>query len=65
MYKTKFKSWRWSKNLPQDIAAWMTRKQQQRNPTKTVFSFKGQEWDGEQLEEKYRNQLVAGELVMS
>ncbi|RMJ10577.1 hypothetical protein CDV36_009797 [Fusarium kuroshium] len=59
MYKTKFKSWRWSKNLPQDIAAWMTKKQQQRNPTKTVFSFRGQEWNGEQVEEKYRNQLFA------
>ncbi|KAI0546703.1 hypothetical protein F4679DRAFT_575264 [Xylaria curta] len=50
MYKNKFKIWRWSKNLPQEKAIWMSRKIIDRRPMKkTVFHWNNQEWTEERL----------------
>ncbi|KAF2786480.1 hypothetical protein K505DRAFT_289676, partial [Melanomma pulvis-pyrius CBS 109.77] len=50
-YKDKFKSWKWIKRLPGDVAQWMVEKASQReivDGKQTIFSFKGQSWTGEQ-----------------
>ncbi|KAJ3538030.1 hypothetical protein NM208_g6082 [Fusarium decemcellulare] len=57
MYKNRFKTWKWSKNLPQEKAAWMTEKGIQRRPAKTLFCWKNQEWTDEQLAQKYGTAL--------
>ncbi|KAL2209664.1 hypothetical protein CC79DRAFT_1382894 [Sarocladium strictum] len=52
MYKTKFKLWRWSKNLPQEKAVWMAEKVQQRMPRKTTFRWNHQQWTEDMLSRK-------------
>jgi hypothetical protein len=49
MYKNKFKSWRWSKNLSHERAMWMNEKIKQRHPTATVFQWNHQEWSEDQV----------------
>ncbi|KAM0429216.1 hypothetical protein ACHAPT_006430 [Fusarium lateritium] len=64
MYKNRFKIWRWSKNLPHEVARWMTEKIQQRRPTETVFYWNDQKWTSEKILHKYgkalHHQAMAG-----
>ncbi len=44
MYKDRFKLWKWSKNLPRDLAMGMLKVAQKRQPKKTMFKWGNQEW---------------------
>ncbi|MCJ1381030.1 hypothetical protein MMC17_004139 [Xylographa soralifera] len=48
LYKERFKTWGWQKNLPGDKAQWMTQKATKRkreDKKETIFLFGGQKWD--------------------
>lgn len=52
-YKTKFKAWKWQKNLPFEHAAWMAAKAQKREREEakdTVFIYGGSKWTRERAE---------------
>ncbi|KAF2689841.1 hypothetical protein K458DRAFT_356181 [Lentithecium fluviatile CBS 122367] len=53
-YKDKFKSWKWIKRLPGEVAQWMVEKANERQTEEgkeTTFSFKGRQWTIEQAQD--------------
>ncbi|KAK8131642.1 hypothetical protein PG984_008080 [Apiospora sp. TS-2023a] len=53
LYKAKFKEWSWQKNLPTDIATFMTGKAKSRKRSldkDTVFSYGGKVWETNRIE---------------
>lgn len=53
LYKTKFKEWKWQKNLSADTALQMAEKAKRRKREEakdTVFSFGGRVWDSQRIE---------------
>ncbi|KAF1958926.1 hypothetical protein CC80DRAFT_533884 [Byssothecium circinans] len=52
-YKDKFRSWKWAKHLPGDVAQWMVERSDQRRTQggkDTIFTFKGQSWSRDQAQ---------------
>lgn len=65
MYKDKFKQWKWSKNLPRDMAMGMLSKAKQRQPKQTVFQWRNQTWTMDRINKthgKFVNQSDPGIL---
>ncbi|KAH0594835.1 hypothetical protein MHUMG1_07670 [Metarhizium humberi] len=53
MYKDKFKQWKWSKNLPKDMAMAMLNKAKQRQPKQTIFQWGNQTWTIERIKKTH------------
>ncbi|UKZ79912.1 hypothetical protein TrVFT333_007675 [Trichoderma virens FT-333] len=49
MYKDKFKQWKWSKNLPGEVAVGMLSKANRRRPKETIFHWNNQAWPIERV----------------
>lgn len=55
MYKDKFKQWKWSKNLPKDMAMAMLNKAKRRQPKQTIFQWGNQTWTIERIKKTHGN----------
>ncbi|KAM0261006.1 hypothetical protein ACHAQJ_002441 [Trichoderma viride] len=53
MYKDMFKQWKWSKNLPRDIAIGMLNKAKRRLPKPSNFQWGNQTWTGDQIKKTH------------
>lgn len=53
MYKDMFKQWKWSKNLPKDMAIGMLNKAKRRQPKHTVFQWGNQTWTVDRIKKTH------------
>ena len=68
MYKDKFKSWKWNKNLPREKAAFMLHRINQRKPERIKFLYGNRTWTEDRIRqtyERYNKTSTAGDALAS
>ncbi|UKZ73162.1 hypothetical protein TrVFT333_000803 [Trichoderma virens FT-333] len=53
MYKDMFKQWKWSKNLPRDMAIGMLNKAKRRQPKQSIFQWGNQTWTVDRIKKTH------------
>ncbi|UKZ46572.1 hypothetical protein TrVGV298_000777 [Trichoderma virens] len=53
MYKDMFKQWKWSKNLPRDMALGMLNKAKRRQPKQSIFQWGNQTWTVDRIKKTH------------